>query len=239
MTNNSKFQVLDQLYERLWWPSSFNVNTVEPYVFLSTFGERRGAFENWQPIRFFQFIVYLDEQALDGLVDRSLVHLSLLGRHGAVDEDLLLGRDLEIDVSLDAAKQEGRQDLVQGAQDVALLLLSNDPLLLRLGALVDVLGVEPGLEDSEVIENLAHQEVEERPELVEVILKRGAWKLSFTVNNAARIRSLWVRFPSLMMQNSETLGLRQLQVALLVPDDSLLHFLLLMKTFLVDIFHPR
>ena len=63
---------------------------------------------------------------------------------------------------------------MQGAQDVALLLLSNDPLLLRLGALVDVLGVEPGLEDSEVIENLAHQEVEERPELVEVILKRGA-----------------------------------------------------------------
>ena len=72
---------------------------------------------------------YLDKQALDGFVDGGFVHLSLLGRHGAVDEDLLLGRNLEIDVGLDATEQEGRQDLVQRAQDVALLLLTNDSFL--------------------------------------------------------------------------------------------------------------
>jgi hypothetical protein len=48
--------------------------------------------------------------------------------------------------------------------------------LFGLGALVDVLGAEPGPEDPQIVEDFAHQEVEKRPQLVEVILKRSSYK---------------------------------------------------------------
>ena len=46
--------------------------------------------------------------------------------------------------------------------------------LFVLWACVDILCAEPWLEDSQIVEDLAHQEVEERPQLVQVVLQRSA-----------------------------------------------------------------
>ncbi len=48
--------------------------------------------------------------------------------------------------------------------------------LLVLCTRVDVLGAEPGLEDSQIVEDLTHQEVEEGPQLVQIVLQRSAYK---------------------------------------------------------------
>ena len=53
-------------------------------------------------------------QSPDGLVDRGLVELPLFVCHGAVHQNLLFGRDGEVDVSLDPSEEERRQDLVEG-----------------------------------------------------------------------------------------------------------------------------
>ena len=72
---------------------------------------------------------YLAKQIADSPVDGRLVHLVLLGGHGAIDEDLLLGRDLQVDVRLYASQQERGEDLVERVQDVALLFLAKDSIL--------------------------------------------------------------------------------------------------------------
>ena len=48
--------------------------------------------------------------------------------------------------------------------------------LFSLGADINVLGVEPGLEDSQIVEDFAHQKVEKGPQLVQIVLQRSSCK---------------------------------------------------------------
>lgn len=48
------------------------------------------------------------------------VQLALARSHAAVDDDLLLGGQVDVDVSLDAAQEKGRDDLAQRVHDVRL-----------------------------------------------------------------------------------------------------------------------
>ena len=54
------------------------------------------------------------------------------------------------------------------------MLLLPDNALGLVPTFVHVRHVEPGLEDSEIVKDFAHDEVEKRPKLVQVVLKRRA-----------------------------------------------------------------
>ena len=62
---------------------------------------------------------------------------------------------------------------MQRGQNVVLFLLHEDPLGLVL-VHVHVLGVEPGLEHAQVVEDLGHQEVKQGPQLGKVVLQGRA-----------------------------------------------------------------
>ncbi len=89
-----------------------------------------------------------------------LVLLALHRRELRVDDELGLGRDGALDVDLDAPEQEGLEDAVQLRDDLLLDLL--------------VLEVEPAVEVLRVGEDVGQQEVEQRPQLVQVVLQRRA-----------------------------------------------------------------
>lgn len=63
---------------------------------------------------------------------------------------------------------------MQSTEDVALLFLRHNPLRLVFAAAVHVVGVEPRLEDVEVVKDLRHDEVEQGPQLVQVVLQGRA-----------------------------------------------------------------
>ena len=60
---------------------------------------------------------------------------------------------------------------MQGREDRVLFLLGNDSLLL---VLVHLLGVEPGLEHPQVVENLGQQEIVQGSQLREIVQERSA-----------------------------------------------------------------
>ena len=90
-----------------------------------------------------------------------LVLLALHGRELRVHDELGLGRDARLDVDLDAPEQEGLEHAVQLRDDLLLDLL--------------VLEVEPRVEVLRVGEDVGDEEVEQRPQLVQVVLQRRAW----------------------------------------------------------------
>eukprot|EP00968_Pinguiococcus_pyrenoidosus_P005742 scaffold374_cov271-Pinguiococcus_pyrenoidosus.AAC.6 len=94
-------------------------------------------------------------------VDRLLrqdvrVHLALHGRHADEQLRLGLGRQLLLDVLLHPPQHEGLQDGVQLADHVLLPALVGK--------------VEPFVEDVGRVEDLRQEEVQQRPELVEIVL---------------------------------------------------------------------
>ncbi len=72
----------------------------------------------------------------------------------------LLGRQLLLDLCLDASKQEGPENSVQ----------TLDELLVLKAAVF----AEPGVEVVCRIEDIGQKEVQQRPELVQVVLQRSA-----------------------------------------------------------------
>lgn len=78
-------------------------------------------------------------------------------RHAEVEVNLLLGKQALFDIAFDSAQQEGAQDLVKLLDD---------------GVLVTVLAREPLVESLGITKNVGKEEVEKRPQLVEVVLQR-------------------------------------------------------------------
>ena len=64
--------------------------------------------------------------------------------------------------------------LMHGGQDVVLFLLRDDSVLFGGGRVVNVFRVEPGFKDAEIVKDLGHQEVEQGPQLGQIVLQRGA-----------------------------------------------------------------
>ena len=54
--------------------------------------------------------------------------------------------NLQTDIRLDSSPEEGNKDLVEHVDHAVLLLLGQDPRVRVLLILVDLLGIEPGLE---------------------------------------------------------------------------------------------
>ena len=96
-----------------------------------------------------------------------VVRLALLPTERRVQNVLLLRGQVRLDVRLEAAKEEGLEERVEVVDDLTGALGTE--------GLLDVGDVEPFLEGLEVLEDVGENEVEERPELGEVVLR---WLIS-------------------------------------------------------------
>mmetsp|Transcript_41676 Transcript_41676/g.114833 ORF Transcript_41676/g.114833 Transcript_41676/m.114833 type:complete len:297 (+) Transcript_41676:818-1708(+) len=104
-------------------------------------------------------------------LEQVLVHLLLPVREPREQNVLVLFGQADLDVRLEPPQQKRPQDLVELGDDRVLELALHDLLL------VVVLGeveVEPRLERVEVVEDVRQQEVEQRPQLGQVVLQRRA-----------------------------------------------------------------
>lgn len=108
-------------------------------------------------------VVLLVEGLEDGAVEDELVHALLLFGERGVEHNLLLGRDGELDVGLEAAEQKGLENVVELADHLLLLLALDNAHLL--GILVDVGHVEPALERVQVVKDVGEEKVEQGPQL--------------------------------------------------------------------------
>mmetsp|Transcript_15009 Transcript_15009/g.38568 ORF Transcript_15009/g.38568 Transcript_15009/m.38568 type:complete len:573 (+) Transcript_15009:2004-3722(+) len=118
----------------------------------------------------------VDERAVQQL----LVELLLEGRHVRVHDDLHLAGQPDLHVALDAAEHEGPQQRVQLGDDLAALRLRGGSRVLVL-LVVDVAEVEPRLKVREVAEHIGQDEVEQRPQLRQVVLQRRAGEQQLVV----------------------------------------------------------
>ena len=96
-----------------------------------------------------------------------VVRLALLPTERRVQNVLLLRGQVRLDVRLEAAKEEGLEERVEVVDDLAGALGAK--------GLLDVWNVKPLLKRLEVLEDVGEDEVEERPELGEVVL---GWLIS-------------------------------------------------------------
>ncbi|KAI3476655.1 hypothetical protein L1887_61750 [Cichorium endivia] len=114
----------------------------------------------------------LEEPASDLAADDRVVELLLELGERRIEEILLLGRQVGLDVCLEPTQEERLEDLVELGDDLGGVFLREDAV----GALVvvNVGKVEPGLERGEVVKDVGQDKVEERPEFGEVVVERGA-----------------------------------------------------------------
>lgn len=100
-------------------------------------------------------------QGLQVLLDQGSIPLLLHVTHTNLQNGLLLGGQAALHIRLDTAQQEGTQHLVQLLHHLGLLLLAS------------ITQAEPLLELLCAAEHLRQQEVEQGPQLVQVVLQGG------------------------------------------------------------------
>ena len=116
------------------------------------------------------------EHFADGLVDQSVVERALRLDHVRVQDDLLLAREVRLDVALQTPEQERLQDAVELLDNLDALVRLRVIDLAPVAAVIVLLPVEvePRLELREAGEDVREEEVQERPELGEVVLQGRA-----------------------------------------------------------------
>ena len=116
------------------------------------------------------------------VIGDAIIHSPLPGRQIDLDDHLDLVGQLLLDLALDSPEQERPENLMQSVDDEQLFLFTQLKRLLlvarhlRVGHRVDLAEglVEPLLEFVARREDLRQQEVQERPQLTQVVLKGSA-----------------------------------------------------------------
>mmetsp|Transcript_55100 Transcript_55100/g.134885 ORF Transcript_55100/g.134885 Transcript_55100/m.134885 type:complete len:234 (+) Transcript_55100:3425-4126(+) len=143
----------------------------------------------------------------DPVVPNLTIELALGRGERTLDNHLHLGLQLRLDFLLEPPKQEGPKHLVKPVDQEQLLLLVH---VYRVASCPhDVPGIEPLLEVGVVPEDVRQQEVEQGPQLVEIVLERR----SRDEEPVARRNTL--------RQDLRELGLCVLHAVALIDDDVL------------------